>query len=485
MYASPDAISEWAEWAVEGGDDRPLILCEYSHSMGNSNGGLDAYWEAFWKHDQLGGGFVWDWRDQGLREVTDDGTEWFAYGGHYGDVPNDANFCINGLVDPDLEPHLGLAELKWLARPVTATVVDTDGALIRIRLHNRRSHTDTSDLEFRWQLVADGTVLADGSIDAQPIAAGTKCDVELSIGDTFAAAELDDLFDHDQFDHVVLTIEVQLAADSMWAEAGHSVGHDQYRWPAAVTAPSHLMTMSSDAAQSAASIVQQATPTVWRAPTDNDGVAQGWMSEVSGIRPQWNAWELYDADLSSFHHRTIDEHVVNGREVVLSIVDVFELPTQWDDLPRIGVMFDLPASFDSIRWSGLGPGESYSDRCSAAKQGTWESTVAAQYHRFVVPQEHGAHFDTTWFELVDRHDGTVVRIEAAEPFSFSARDHTDAALTAATTLAELERASHVEVHVDVAMRGLGTAACGPDVRHTCKVRGGRHELRWWLSVRPV
>ena len=114
MYTHVDVVEAWAEWAESTElDDRPLILCEFSHAMGNSNGGFDRYVAAFHRHPALAGGFIWDWKDQGLRSVAENGREYWAYGGHYGDEPNDANFCINGLVGPDGAPNPQLTEVAW------------------------------------------------------------------------------------------------------------------------------------------------------------------------------------------------------------------------------------------------------------------------------------------------------------------------------------------------------------------------------------
>src|SRR5207247_2590171 len=116
MYASVEDIEAWAR--APGDDPRPLVLCEFSHAMGNSNGGLADYYAAFERHDRLQGGFVWEWIDHGIRRVDARGREYWAYGGDFGDVPNDANFCADGLVWPDRTPHPAVNELKFLARPV-------------------------------------------------------------------------------------------------------------------------------------------------------------------------------------------------------------------------------------------------------------------------------------------------------------------------------------------------------------------------------
>ena len=111
MYPSIRHVALWAEWAEKTGlDDRPMLICEFSHAMGNSNGSLDEYLDLFWNQPAIAGGYLWDWRDQGLAETDHNGRFFWAYGGHFGDEPNDANFCINGLVGPDLVPHPAMRE---------------------------------------------------------------------------------------------------------------------------------------------------------------------------------------------------------------------------------------------------------------------------------------------------------------------------------------------------------------------------------------
>ena len=468
MYASVGQIVEWAEWAERtNGDDRPLILCEYSHAMGNSNGGLVDYWNAFWEHRALGGGFVWDWRDQGLREVDGKGVEWFAYGGHYGDEPNDANFCINGLVDPDLVPHPGLHELAFLARPVTVAI-DSESVTIT----NRRSHTDTADLEFAWHEEVDGIPTGrQGLFVFDPIPAGASLSQPLPI--TVPAASGADL--------VTLTCTTTLRSDVAWADAGHLVCTEQHVFADAPGQANPVIARVPGNDDVVASIASAIEPTLWRPPTDNDGVAQGWMSEVSGVRPKWLHWGLRDVrpGTDGYAH-SVEMTDLDGGGV--ERFDHFTIPEAWDDIPRVGLRFDVDAGLTGLRWLGLGPHETYPDRCSSGLLSVHESSVVEQYHRFVVPQEHGAHCDTRWFELYSA-DGTGIRVESDTAFAFSVRPHSDAMLTDARTIAELPAPGEVqtfEVHVDLAVRGLGTGACGPDVTDEHRVGPGEYELRWRL-----
>src|SRR5262249_46360242 len=140
MYPELDAIVEWAETTTD--ERRPLIMCEYSHSMGNSNGGLAEHFAAFERHDRLQGGFLWEWIDHGIRRTDARDRDYWAYGGCFGEVPNDGNFCPDGLVWPDRTPHPAVSELKPLAQPVHVDALDGERFLIR----SRRDFTSLDDL---------------------------------------------------------------------------------------------------------------------------------------------------------------------------------------------------------------------------------------------------------------------------------------------------------------------------------------------------
>jgi len=212
MYTATDKIIEWAQWAEETkADDRPLIMCEYSHAMGNSNGGVADYAQAFFDEPALGGGFIWDWRDQGLREIDENGRAYWAYGGHFFDEPNDANFCINGLVGPDGEPHPGAIEVAWAYRPVTVTPVRGR----RVRVTNRRTFVDTSDFACTWTLLVDGDKVEEGTLDVVVDAAASTV---LSV-----PFETELPKDSDARLHLCWS----QVGDTAWAEAGHLVAWDE------------------------------------------------------------------------------------------------------------------------------------------------------------------------------------------------------------------------------------------------------------------
>jgi len=501
MYPSIAAVEEWGQWAEKTGlDDRPVVLCEYSHAMGNSNGSLADYWAAFEATPGVQGGFVWDWRDQGLREHDANGRQYWAYGGHFGDKPNDANFCINGLVGPDGVPHPALRELMWLHRPVRVSAGDRPD---RLQVENRREFNDLSDLIGRWQITCDGEVTAEGHLDLPSLGPGQRHEIDLSL----------DLPPRETDGRLVLSSTFALAEATAYAPQGHVVAWDQHEL-AVVTPPAtpvastpHTLSGSTVSRSTVpddslaeilpASIVDGIRACVWRAPTDNDNggplpvgsAATDWRaeglnrlrSEVRGATRSGDELiierDILADDVVGTHSTSVrvDE---KGR---IMFAEQISLPERWLDLPRVGVVFAVDPALETVEWLGLGPDETYPDRRAAALFGRWTTTVTDQYHPYVVPQEYGAHVDTSWLTLTDGR-GRGIRIASDQPLIITARPHTDEALEAATTLAELEPATTIEVHVDVAVRGLGTGACGPDTLSRYRVAGGSHAWSWWMET---
>jgi beta-galactosidase len=237
---------------------------------------------------------------------------------------------------------------------------------------------------------------------------------------------------------------------------------------------------------------------LWRAPTDNDGLK---LAPLQDFKPlgRWRAWGLdrlarevlgvttrgrvttVRAAYGAVTRRTVYTAHDDGS---LGIDDDVRIPKEITDLPRVGTVLRLTPAFHRLTWLGRGPHESYPDRRRGARIGRWESSVAEQYVPYVMPQEHGLHVDTEWFELTDA-EGTGLRVEAATRFAFSASHFSADDLTAATHADELVARPEVIVHVDAAHRGLGTLSCGPDTLPEYRLGPGRY--RWsqvWRAVTP-
>ncbi len=187
MYPTLRELEDLADDA----DERPSIMCEYSHAMGNSNGGIEDYWERIHRTPRLGGGFIWDWVDQGIAQYDADGTRWWAYGGDFGDSPNDLNFNCNGLVDADRRPHPGLAHVRWVYQPISTEWASTssaeEGSGRSLAITNRRSFAVSSDLVLDLDLLLDGAVARQWP-DLVVLAIEPGSTVEFALGSEIDAA---------------------------------------------------------------------------------------------------------------------------------------------------------------------------------------------------------------------------------------------------------------------------------------------------------
>ena len=454
--------------------DRPLILCEYSHAMGNSNGSLADYWQAITTTPGLQGGFLWEWKDHGLTQRLADGSTRFAYGGLFGDQPNDANFVADGLIASDMTPHPAMREVAWVHRPVT---VARGSSARSITVSNRMSFSDLSALRASWSLVVNGVPTEHGELAVPPCAPHSSvtvrvpclvpsgnCDVQLSVRWTTRRAQ-------------------------PWASRGHLVSWDQIELRAARR--ERLAPFKPSLALGRGSLTpverlltRPVTLNLWRAAVDNDGFKL--MPEMA-LRMRvggggLGAWLQYGID-SVAAHELVDHRVARTVNADQSVTyrHTVVVPTELADLPRMGVMFALPGTFDSIRWFGRGPHENYSDRNASAMLQVWEQGIDSS--PYLVPQEFGLRTDCRWFECVDQR-GRRVRVDVlgAAPMHFSATRHTPAELYAARHESDLRRNASLIVCLDAAHRGLGTASCGPDVLDKYRLRAGAYDFAYTLSL---
>lgn len=492
MYASVDRIVRWSR---EGRDRRPLILCEYSHAMGQA-GGLADYWAVFGVEDGLQGGFVWEWADHGLRRQASDGTSWFAYGGDFGESDHDGRFVCDGLVSPDREPHPLLAELAALTQPVAVERLD-DG---RLRITNRRWFTDLGDLEARWKLAVDGEKVAGWTrLELPSIPPQSSVVIDSPAPPPGRAGRAT----------VTVRFAPRRGRRPAWAPEGWEpalcivdVPNGDVEWRRhRVPDPSVPIDVDDDGLVVDGLRLGVADLTLWRPPTDNDDPPGP--SIAGSVAVRWRELGLDRlaadpaADVITRRGASVERHrryptttgdvivhrqrMRRRRDGAVEVTERIDIPRSIADLPRVGVRFALPAAFDRLAWLGLGPGDSYPDRWAATRYGRWEATVGEQQVPFVIPQEYGLHLDTEWFELAA--DDLTLRFAGDRPLAFSALPHGPDELTAVGHVHELPPRSATWLHLDVAHRGLGSAACGPDTHDRWKLRGSRYRFAWTLAAR--
>ncbi|GAB4573858.1 MAG: beta-galactosidase LacZ [Anaerolineae bacterium] len=530
MYPS---IEQIVAYARDPRGDRPLIMCEYAHSMGNSTGNLKEYWDVIEAHHGLQGGFIWDWIDQGLLKTDENGTPYWGYGGDFGDTINDVNFCINGLVWPDRTPHPAMWECKKLFQPVRVEAVDL--AAGRIRITNRRYFAGLDDLHGTWEVMADGEVLAQGTLPPLAIAAQSSQEVTLDYG-TLALKPGAEAF---------LTVRFAQVEATPWAAAEHEVAWEQFALPiAAPEVPTlalenlpELEVDESDVAYTLsnanfrlvfdrqagriASLESHGTSllasgpvlNLWRAATDNDGFKFDPEAAAQPGQPPKLLKLWLEAGLNRLETRMSDctlsrlsptaaaitvhaTHAAPGnplnfttttRYTIFSSGDVavesrVHVPLQAPPLPRLGLTMQVPGGFEQFAWFGRGPQESYIDRKAGVAVGLYAGTVDEQYVPYILPQENGNKTDVRWLAL-RREDGAGLLVSADPLMEASAHHFTAHDLYAAFHTNELPRREEITLNVDRMQCGLGGASCGPGTLPEYLIMPG--EYTFAVRLRPV
>jgi beta-galactosidase len=523
MYASIPDLIEWAADNTHPDRRRPLILCEYSHAMGNSNGSLADYWDTFEKYPGLQGGFIWEWIDHGIRQKTADGQDYWAYGGDFGDQPNDLNFVCDGLVWPDRTPHPGLFEFQHLAQPVKAVAFNAKtGAL---ELMNKQFFATLKGIRAQWELKIAGKVIARGKLPALKAGPRQKESHRVKLPPVKTGPA----------EQAFLNLRYFNAAATPWCKAGHLLGWDQFPVPAKSlprpkATPAAASPLDLDESNGAIIVSNRdlhlsvkagridalrwhghdmliAGPElqVWRGPTDNDGI-KGW-NVPNHVLSKWRAQGLdrftvkpvsakavrnrdgsvtltlehigaCDASLRAVRHLHTYAIAPDGR---IRVENTFIVDKALPDLPRLGVACVLPPALEHLKWFGRGPFDNYSDRKRAAIIDLYESTVTDQYVPYILPQEHGNRTDVRWLTLTGPGGG--LRVEAAGPLGFSASHFTAQDLYAAFHTYDLKPRPEIILNLDCAQRGIGTGSCGPDALERYLIRPGRHT--WSYLLQPL
>ena len=482
------------EHAASGLQRHPFIMCEYSHAMGNSNGTLADHWDAIESTPGLQGGFIWEWWDHGLVQTLPDGSTRWAYGGDFGDEPNDGDFVTDGLVWPDRTPKPALWEHRALAAPVTLGFDARAGALV---VTAKADVASLDDLAIEWEATVGGEVEASGTVPAPAIGAGET-----------AAVPLDGVrYNLHEFGDAWITTRWRTTRDRAWAPAGTEIAALQVL---VGTGPERGAGLDLDLGTSEPAVVDGdgwirhrllAVPpslSLWRAPTDNDrigGMAAAWTAAgldqlVRGpatVRPTHEM--LPDSTTVSVDWTSGGGHVVRHEQRVdvdpdgrLSVQETVTIPPELADLARVGTVLEVVPGLERVRWFGTGPHETYPDRNRSGLVAIHESTVTEQTVPYIWPQENGGHADVRWLELTDG-DGHGLRLSFDRPLQVSATHHRAAALAAATHHPELVPSAETIVHLDAAHRGLGTASCGPDTLPQYLVGPGTYRWSWSLEPR--
>jgi len=478
-------LSSIVAHARSGRQTRPLIMCEYSHAMGNSNGTLADYWAAIEETPGLQGGFIWEFWDHGLLQRVDPdagepgwsagvaapGYRW-AYGGDFGDEPNDGNFCADGLVFPDRTPKPAMYEHRELAAPVR---LDYTGGVLTV--HNRQHFRDLDWLTAHWSVTGD---------DSHPLALP-----DVPPGGSAVLPLPAELLTATAPGEVWLTLRVSTARDEGWAPAGTEVCAPQV----CLRAEDRDLTTRAGLQRAGTPIplddegllvhpllTRPPTLSLWRAPTDNDrsGISDAWAGLAT---PERTLIDVPRVVIRARYGDTIvHEQTITAFDGALLFEESVLVPPAYADLPRIGTVFETVAGLDDLRWFGLGPWENYPDRRAGARVDEHSARVDDLFTPYVRPQESGGRHGVRRFTLSGRAGRLDVHLDTDRRQVNVGRYRAEDLDTARHHNELIPRAGCV-VHVDGVHRGVGTASCGPDTLPEYLIGPGTYTWSWTLSAR--
>jgi len=473
--------------------NKPYILCEYAHAMGNACGNLKEYWDFIeFRSDRMIGACVWDWVDQGLNRPGGPSDQFF-FGGSFGDNPNDREFCCNGLTTPDRRVTPKLLDLKKVYQYVT--ISDKGGDLIS--LHNRYTASDLSEFTLRYRVEKDGLAIREGSLAVPACAPGEKTDISLPVGN---CRTLDD-------GEYFVTVELLLKNGLNWAEAGHVVASEQLALNAEAFAerkathgsPSAETCRPLRAFMEARRYLSITNDRIFCSFNPETGImlslkydGQEMLSHQQG--PEFNGyrsisndvreWQGHEVSFCGLSWNKSDDGMSvcvktelvakeGGQEIPYGVeylihadgsVDVgaeFRTGEEFS-LPRLALQMSLSRELENIEWFGRGPMENYRDRKNAAYVGLWSSTVENMREYYVRAQSMGERCDVRYLKLTDA-EGRGIKISSPDLFDFSALHYTDKELWNVLYGHDLELIRHPEVilNLDAIQRGIGNGSCGP------------------------
>ena len=483
MY--PD-LSQLVGMAESGHIDRPIIMCEYLHAMGNSIGGLSDFWKEIRDYPNLIGGYIWDMIDQGLAKEGPDGKQFYAYGGDFGDQPNDENFCMNGVFASDRTPNPHAWECKHIFQPA---VFESAGKENSVRVINRFSFTNLNQYQLQWILKEDGKELQKGTIQNVNVSAGSSAIIDLPLKPD----------QKEKNKEYWLDISMHESIDRLWCKKGFEVAKSQILLQEAT--PTEHVSLKNNALskeESSKAIVVNGksfsikldkesgelisytykdaevletplTLNLWRAPIDND--VRG--ANTGAFEKSASFWKktLDQLTVSSIETTQDDQLVtisvekkadnkvaVSYRYTIFSdgnvAVDVtMQADKSLPDLIRFGVTMGIADRFKDVVYYGLGPHENYVDRKSGAFVDEYGFKTNELFYNYAMPQDNGNREEVRWVEFYS-NSKEKLRISGAPVFGFSAWPYSQNSIAEAKHPYDLKAQGFYTVNIDQFQMGV-------------------------------
>lgn len=440
MYASLEEVEKYAKKTPT----RPMIQVEYGHAMGNSLGNFRDYWDLYESYDSLQGGFIWDFVDQGLRKVTEEGQDFWAFGGDFGDSPNDGNFCFNGIVGPDRKPNPSLYEVKKVHQFVKFSAKDIVAGKIEVTNNYHFSNLEKFYLDF--SMTKNGVAFERKVLDLPLLEPGRSTIIDLGLN----------AYAYEPGMEYAYKLSLKLKDPNLWADRDHEVAWEQFilpiiprSWPGQELKP--LMyseddetvtvagegfsisfnrdsgTLNSFSVDGEERLTAPLKPNFWRAPVDNDrgflmSVRMGMWKHAASLLKR----DSFEVDRSQIQRGVLKIYVKHSIGILsgsyLSTETVYTVLSHGGvvvdqkvdpvsdilaSMPRVGMQMRLTGDHRQVSWYGLGPHETYIDRKESGVLGIYEMDLDDQLFNYPRPQESGNHWGVRWFSLTSE-DGTGI-----------------------------------------------------------------------------
>ena len=507
MYPSIESMTKMDQ----NGANKPYILCEYAHAMGNAIGNLEEYWDYIEYHSKrMIGGCIWDWVDQSINKPGEP-KENLYYGGSFGDVPNDADFCCNGIITADRKVTPKLIEVKKVYQYVSFALT-ADGK--SVTLHNRYTALNLKDFGLKYAVYRNGELVAQKSASLPDCAPTKRCTVTLQLPELEADGEY------------FIDFDLVLGSDCAWAKAGYSIASEQIvlrtsdnALKAAVAAENAPFKIHKEHG-SDKNIIVIATGKAKLTFDAKSGYLTGlnyggkeMLHGLKGFEFNWyraisndgRQWHPTATSLSDFGYRYDEEsNTMVVKSSFTTQIDKTAIPYTISytiypggtidveasfttgekvEVPRLSLQSFLSPTLENVTYYGRGPIENYPDRKNAAFVGLYNTTVSAMREHYVRSQSMGSRTDTRWLSLTDDY-GTGIKITADGTLQFSALHYTDQDLWDVRydhLLSTIER-SEVVLNIDCKYRGIGNASCGPGPRPKYEIEPNTtHKMRFRIE----
>ena len=495
--------------------DKPFLLNEYAHAMGNGMGNLKEYVDMFEKYPSIIGGCIWVWADQSLTKSVSgntygsgiedeeyanlechspDGKYYWAYGGDFDDKPNSGNFCLNGIVFPDLSSTPKLDEVKKVYQNIEIALRDT--VSFEFSILNKYHFTNLSEYALFWRLLENGQEINKDVLK--------QLDVNPGARESFKLPEIRNMITNEK--EYIIEFSMKTSASTLWLKPGFEVAWEQieltpYRYPEPnvsqlkidLTEKDQLLYIQTNlmhivfdkvkgviqtaSKNDRAILFEDLSNAFWRAPIDNDISIQKQWRKAGLDRISSTVLNLNVKSKKRYVEITVGkEHRAPGKECGFHTEEIYtiygdglikleveidpfgELPSR---LPRIGYELKVPEDFAKVSWYGKGFGDSYVDRSEGMKTGIFSGQVDELFINYPMPQENGNRSEVRWMKI-NNLNNEGFKVHGDRPLNFSARKFTTSNLTEAKHPYELVKQAYTILNIDIEQSPIGNKSCGPE-----------------------